>query len=249
MAAADEPKPASVPAVAAAVVSANRTLFIEVAVLRFKPNSAERILRGFKDLSGTLPAVVDTLKSDGAVSILYSGNREIRLEEKGKARFDALETRPVILVGKPGAPVPPVTAYGLSLEISTSAVAAERVGLGWEGSITWSPEIVDSWKGERFLNFLNSATDLAKKATAATGAESKEMNSGVDIGLSFAQLFNPKGGPAENQIYELPVNKTISLSSSRFCNSGELIVNATTAEMGNKEAQTILLLIWPTIHP
>lgn len=246
--AADEPKPAPTSPASVTAASSQRTLFLEVAVVRFKPNSADRILQGFKGLKGALPDVIDTLKPDGTVSILYSGNREIRLQEKGKAKFDALETRPVVLVGKPGAPVPPVTSYGLSLEITTQTVEAERIGLGWEGSVTWSPEIVDSWKGEKFLSFLSSASDLAKKATAVTG-ETKNVNSGADIGLSFAQLFNPKGGPDDSQIYELPVNKTVSLSSSRFCASGDLIVNATTAELGSKEAQTILLLIWPTVQP
>ena len=218
-------------------------------MIRFKPNSAERILRGFKDVNGNLAAAVDSLKTDGAVSILYSGTRDLRLEDKAKTKFDALETKPIVLIGKPGAPIPPVTSYGLALEISAKLVDAGRIGLSWDGSMTWSPDVVDEWKGEKFLSFLGSAAGVAKKASSLTGSEGKEVNSGVDIGLSFAQLFNPKGGPTDSQIYEMPVNKTISLSSSRNCKGGELIVNATTSEMGNKEAQTILLLIWPTINP
>ncbi len=245
--AAEAAKP--VAAVVASAVPTDRTLSLEVAVLRFKPNSAERILRGFKDLGGNLQSVVESLKADGAVNILYLGNRAMRLEDKAKAKFDALETRPIILVGKPGAPTPPLTSYGVALEISTRPIDAERFGLSWEGSITWSPEIVDAWKGEKFLSFISAAAGVAKKASSVAGVESKDVSSGTDIGLSFAQLFNPKGSPTDNQIYELPVNKTVSLSSSRNCRSGELIINATTAEMGNKEAQTILLLVWPTINP
>lgn len=245
--AADEAKPAT-----SSVSSPSgplQTLSLEVAVLRFKPDSADRILRGFKELKGNLAGVIETLKADGSVSILYSGTRDMRLEEKATTKFDALETKPVVLIGKPGAPVPPVTSYGLALEISAKAVEGGRVGLTWDGSMTWSPDVVDEWKGEKFLSFLGSAAGVAKKASSLTGNQSKEINSGVDIGLSFAQLFNPKGGATESQIYEMPVNKTISLSSSRNCKAGELIVNATTSEMGNKEAQTILLLIWPTILP
>ncbi len=246
---ADETKPAVSATPAPSIIAPARTLSLEVAIVRFKPASAERILRGFKGLSGNLVGVVDSLKADGAVSILYSGTRDLRLDEKAKTKFDALETKPIVLIGKPGAPVPPVTSYGLALEISAKGVDAERVGLNWEGSMTWSPDVVDEWKGEKFLSFIGSAAGVAKKASALAGTESKEVNSGVDIGLSFAQLFNPKGGATDSQIYEMPVNKTISLSSSRNCKSGELIVNATTSEMGNKEAQTILLLIWPTILP
>lgn len=225
-----------------------KTISIEVAVVRFKPAKAERILQGFKDLKGNLLTVIDSLKAEGEVSVLYTGNRELRLEEKSKAKFDALETRPVVLVGKSGAPIPPATAYGLSLEITTRSVEPDRFGLGWEGSVSWSPEIVDTWKGEKFLNFLGTAASVAKKA-GALGGDNKAVGAGADIGLGLAQLFNPKGAPTENQIYELPVNKTVSLASSRNCKSGELIVNATTAELGSKEAQTILLLIWPTLNP
>jgi hypothetical protein len=242
----EDAKPATAPP-APATAGPVKTLALEVAVVRFKPVKAERLLVGFKDLSGNLPAVIDHLKMEGAVSVLYTGNREVRLEEKSKAKFDALETRPVVLIGKAGAPIPPVTAYGLTLEVTMRGVEPERFALGWEGSVTWSPEIVDAWKGEKFLNFMSGAANIAQKAGNLTG--DKEVGASADIGLGFAQLFNPKGASLDNQIYELPVNKTVSLTSSRNCKSGDLIVNSTTAEMGSKEAQTILLLIWPTIVP
>lgn len=222
-----------------------RAVTLEVALLRFKPVKAERILRGFKDLKGNLASVVETLRLDGEISILYSASRDLRLEDKAKAKFDALETRPIVIIGKPGAPVPPVTAYGVKLEITAKTGAGERFGLGWEGDICWSPEIVDRWQGEKFLSFAGSAVSALNKA----GVLGKDTSKDADIGLGLAQLFNPKGKVADNEIYELPVNKTVSFSSSRNCQSGDLIINATTAEMGNKEAQTILLLILPTVIP
>jgi hypothetical protein len=246
------PTPASTPVASSvpAVVIAKqpRTLSLEVAVLRFKPAKAERILQGFKNLSGNLNSVVDSLKADGAVSVLYSGSRDIRLEEKCKAKFDALENRPVMIVGKPANGIPPVTAYGLALEISINSIGEDRFGLGWEGNVSWSPEVVDSWKGEKFMSFMTGAASIAKTASSlAGGTDNKTIDSGADIGLGFAKLFNPNGSQADNQIYELPVNKTVTLTCSRNCRSGELIINPTTAEMGSKEAQTILLLTWPTI--
>src|SRR5688572_11552972 len=84
-----------------------KTIGMDVALVRFKPNKPERVLQGFRDLSGNVAGVVETLKKDGVVSVLYFGTREMRLEDKTKAKFDATETRPVVLVGKPGAPVPP----------------------------------------------------------------------------------------------------------------------------------------------
>ncbi|MDB6055754.1 MAG: hypothetical protein JWN25_3277 [Verrucomicrobiales bacterium] len=252
-------KPVATPAAitATAVVAATtqsssfasiKTLALEVSVIRYKPNKPERVLDGFRDLGGNLTMVIDKLKADGEISILYYGTREMRLEDKSKVKFDALETRPVMIVGKPGTPLPPVTSYGLNLEILAKSFEGERFGLSWEGSVMWSPEIVDGRKGEKFLNFISGAATVASKAGALAG-DNKMVSSASDIGLNFAQLFSPKSGPVDAQIYELPVNKTVSFSSSRNCKSGELVVNATTAEMGSKEAQTILLLIWPTLMP
>lgn len=223
----------------------SQSISLDVAVLLFKPAKAERLMRGFKDLKGDLYTVVESLKPDGSVSVLYNATRDLRLEDKARAKFDALETRPIIIIGKPSAPIPPATAYGLKLEITARPGSGNVYGLGWEGEVTWSPEIVERWQGERFLSFASSALGTLKTAGVLGGKDAKTG----DMGLELAQLFNPKGKPTENEIYELPVNKTVSFNSSRNCRDGELIINATTSEMGNKEAQTILLLITPKITP
>jgi len=80
---------------------------------------------------------------------------------------------------------------------------------------------------------LSKAATVASKA-GALGGDSKTVNSATDIGLGFAQLFNPKGAPVDNQIYELPVNKTVSLASSRNCKNGELIVQCNHRRNGEQ---------------
>lgn len=238
------------PAAAAAPVAPPgppRTISLEVSVLRFKPLRAERILEGFRNLNGNLQRVMETLKTEGEVTVLFSGTRDIRFEEKGKAKFDALETRPVLVIGKPTAPIPPATAYGVSLEVTTRLADEGRFGLQWEGNLTWSPEILDKRTGERFMTFATGAASAVKKS-GLLGGDGK-AGAAADIGLGLAEMFTPKGRPTENEIYELPVNKTVAFGSSRICRSGELIVHSTTAEMGNKEAQTVLLLILPTMVP
>ncbi len=224
------------------------TVALDVSVVRFKPLKADRVLQGFKDLTGDLASVIERLQKEGEVSVLYNATREVRLENNNMAKFDALETRPVVIIGHKDAPLPPATSYGVTLEIIARTMDTNRFGLSWTGSVSWSPEIVDRWKGDKFLSFVNTAAGLAKTASTLTG-DSAKVNASADMGLGLAELFNPKGKPTDNEIYELPVNKTISFQSSRNCRSGELLVNSTTAEMGNKEAQTILLLILPTLHP
>ena len=222
-----------------------RSIALEVSVLRFKPLKAERIVQGFKGLGGDLKSVVEALRADGEISVLYSATRDLRLEDKANAKFDALENRPVVIIGKPGVPLPPATQLGVSLKVSARPSTGDQFGLAWDGSITWSPEMLTRWQGEKFLSFAGAAVNTLKTAGVIKGEDSKN----ADIGLGLAQLFNPKGKPMENEIYELPVNKTISLSGSRNCKNAELIINATTAEMGSKEAQTLLLLLVPTLHP
>ena len=232
-------------AAAAAPAAAVRSITMEVSVLRFKPLKAERLLQGFKGLGNDLKSVVEALKNDGEVSILYNATRDLRLDEKVETKFDALETRPIVIIGKPGAPLPPVTQLGVNLKVSTKPADGERFGLSWDGSISWTPEMLTHWQGEKYLSFAGTAVSTLTTAGLIKGDESKN----ADIGLGLAQLFNPKGKPTENEIYELPVNKTIALSGSRNCKSADLIINATTAEMGSKEAQTILLILQPTLNP
>ncbi|MEN9572944.1 MAG: hypothetical protein RL514_799 [Verrucomicrobiota bacterium] len=222
-----------------------RSISVEVSVLRFKPLKAERLVQGFKGLGTDLKSFVEALKNEGEISVLYNATRDLRLEEKAEAKFDALENRPIVIIGKPGAPLPPITQLGVNLKVSTRPADGERFGLAWDGSISWSPEMLTRWQGEKFLSFAGAAVSTLKTAGVIKGDDSKN----ADIGLGLAQLFNPKGKPTENEIYELPVNKTIALSGSRNCKSSDLIVNATTAEMGSKEAQTILLLLQPTVNP
>lgn len=230
---------------AAAPASPVRSISIEVSVLRFKPLKAERLVQGFKGLGTDLKSLVEALKSDGEISVLYNATRDLRLEDKAEAKFDALENRPVIIIGKPGAPLPPVTQLGVNFKVAARPADGERFGLAWEGSISWSPEMLTRWQGEKFLSFAGAAVSTLKTAGVLKGEDGKS----ADFGLGLAQLFNPKGKPTENEIYELPVNKTITLSGSRNCKSADLIINATTAEMGSKEAETILLLLLPTLHP
>lgn len=229
----------------AAPAAAVRSISIEVSVLRFKPLKAERLVQGFRGLGTDLKSLVEALKSDGEISVLYNASRDLRLEDKAEAKFDALENRPVIIIGKPGAPLPPVTQLGVNFKVSARPADGERFGLAWEGSISWSPDMLTRWQGEKFLSFAGAAVSTLKTAGVLKGDDTKN----ADFGLGLAQLFNPKGKPTENEIYELPVNKTITLSGSRNCRSADLIINATTAEMGSKEAETILLLMLPTLHP
>ncbi|MEQ2006340.1 MAG: hypothetical protein ABMA26_06050 [Limisphaerales bacterium] len=233
------------PATAAAPVATVRSISVEVSVLRFKPIKAERLVQGFKGLGTDLKSVVESLKNDGEISVLYNATRDMRIEDKAEAKFDALEIRPVIIIGKAGAPLPPVTQLGVNLKVSTRPADGERFGLVWEGSISWSPEMLTKWQGEKFLSFAGAAVSTLKSGGILKADDTKN----ADIGLGLAQLFNPKGKPTENEIYELPVNKTIALSGSRNCRSADLIINATTAEMGSKEAQTILLVLQPILHP
>ena len=39
--------------------------------------------------------------------------------------------------------LPPAISYGVSLEVTARIPEPEKFGLGWEGSVTWSPEVVE----------------------------------------------------------------------------------------------------------
>ncbi|MBM3879974.1 MAG: hypothetical protein FJ387_09680 [Verrucomicrobia bacterium] len=235
--------PASAPA------GGDQTLELEVSVIRFKPDSKERVLQSFA-LQGSASNVVEQLKGMAkSVDVLYRGTRQVILEDKSKALFDATETRPVVLLGQPGAPVPPATVYGLKLEVSVRPGAGDRFALFWEGSLTWSPELMDRRAAyQNTLQFLGKAASVAQQAGNLTGGDTRtSIHQAADIGLTLAQLFGGEkaGGGA---VYELPVVKVLGLTGSRYCRSGEVIVNTTAAEAGTKEAQSIVVLLHPTLR-
>ena len=157
-----------------------RSVSLEVSVLRFKPIKAERLVQGFKGLGGDLKSVVESLKNDGEVSVLYNATRDLRLEDKVEAKFDALETRPVVIIGKPGIPLPPATQLGVQLKVTSKLADGERFGLAWEGSISWSPEMLSKWQGEKFLSFAGAAVSSLKTAGVIKGDDAK--NADIEIG-------------------------------------------------------------------
>ncbi len=239
------------PSVTSVTNAANVTppnLALELTVIRFKPDSKDQVLQDFK-LEGAASNIVDTLRGLGrSVDVVYRGTRDVVLEPKSLARFDATETRPIILIGKPGAPVPPAAVYGLTLQVTVRPAADDSFVLAWEGSLNWSPDLMDRRSGmQNTFQFLGKTASVAQSASEVLGQTGGVVKGGADIGLTVAELF--KNGNSDSSIYELPVLKTVSFTGSRACRSGQLIVSTTAAEAGVKEPQIIFFLLTPRLRP
>ena len=245
--AAEEPAAAAAPVVPTGSLSM-KSVAIEVTVIRFKPAQAERVMQSF-DFPKGASNVVDFLRPHGSVvDVLYRGSREVLLEPKSHVKFDATESRPVVLVGQPGAPVPPATLFGLTLDVTVIPASQERFGLVWEGSLTWSPDLMDRRKGmANVMSFVGKASAAAQSASKLAGENVAVVNQAADIGLALAQIFQGEK-PGASSIYELPVVKTVQLSSGRYCHSGDMVVISTAAEAGTKEPQIIYLLLEPVLR-
>lgn len=225
-----------------------QNLAIELTVIRFKPATKDQVLQDFK-LAGNSSNIVETLRAIGqSVDVVYRGTRDLVIEPKSAARFDATETRPVVLIGKPGAPIPPATVYGLTLQLTVRPGAVDSFILAWEGSLNWSPELMDRRGGmQNTLQFIGKAANVAQSASEVAGQAGGAVKAGADIGLAVAELF--KSGNVDSSIYELPVLKTVSLSGSRVCHSGQVIVSTTAAEAGVKEPQILFFVLSPLVQP
>ncbi len=225
-----------------------RNLSLELTVIRFKPESKEQVLQDFH-LAGASSNVVETLRTQGrSVDVVYRGIRDLALEPKAMAKFDATETRPVILVGKPGVPVPPAAVYGLTLQVTVRPVGDDSFVLAWEGNLNWSPDLMDRRTGmQNTFQFLGKASAVAQSASQLAGDSGGAVKGGADIGFAVAELF--KGGNADSSIFELPVLKTVGLNGSRACRSGQLIVSTTAAEAGVKEPQILFFVLAPRLEP
>ena len=220
-----------------------RNLSLELTLIRFKPDSKEQVLQDFH-LSGGASNAVETLRKAGrSVDVLYRGTRDIALEPKAAAKFDATETRPVVLVGAPGAPMPPATLYGVTLTVTARPAADDSYVLSWEGSLNWSPELMDRRVGlQNTMQFIGKAASAAQNASQFAGDSQGVVRQAADIGLAVAEMFKPANS-TDSHIFELPVVKTFSLNGSRACRNGQLIVSTTAAEAGVKEPQIIFFLL------
>ncbi len=234
----------SAPAVAAA--SGPATLVLEVTAIRFKPNTKEQVLEEFP-FSGSTSNIIETLSARGrSVDVVYRGVRELIPDEKTKAVFDATETRPVMIVGRSASEAPPATAFGLKLEVTAKGAPEGRFAVFWEGNIVWSPELMDRRVGmQNTLVFVSKAATAAQKVTHQVSSDAS-VQQAADLGLALAQLFGPSDKSATGSIYELPVVKTLGLTGSCYCRSGDLVVLSTSAEAGTKEPQTLFLLVRAT---
>lgn len=234
---------------------APRNLTLHLALLRFQPKDKLDLIRPFKNLlegqvkpaeltAKGMNAVIDGLSSHGIVDVLHRSERAMVLGGEGKAKFDAIEERPFVLIGNKDM-LPPATKFGLSLELTGKPVDSDQFSLAWNGTLKWSPELIDRWSlnTEKFLSFTTGAAKLAQNLTG------KSDQNPLDIGLSVVQLFNPNSSaPAAGQIYELPVVKEIAFQSSRLSKNNELIFNSTVSEVGGRPAQAVVLVILPSLE-
>ncbi|KAB2660593.1 MAG: hypothetical protein DVB31_13825 [Verrucomicrobia bacterium] len=227
---------------------APRNLALELTVIRFKPESKEQVLQDFR-FAGASSNIVDSLRSMGrSVDVVYRGTREMVIEPKSMAKFDATETRPVVLVGKPGVPMPPAAVYGLTLQVTVRPVSDDTFVLAWEGGLNWSPDLMDRRNGmQNTFQFLGKAANLAQSASQLAGESQGAVKSGADIGFAVAEMF--RGGNGDSGIFELPVLKTVALNGSRTCRSGQLVVSTTAAEAGVKEPQILFFVLAPRLEP
>jgi hypothetical protein len=223
-------------------------LALEVTVIRFKPEGKDQLLQEFR-FQGSTSNIVESLRGQGrSVDVVYHGTREVVLEAKSTAKFDATETRPVILVGKPGVPAPPATVYGLTLQVTVRPTAGDTFVLAWEGNLNWSPDLMDRRAGlQNTFQFLGKAANVAQSASQLAGESQGTVKQAADIGLAVAELF--RSGATDNSLYELPVLKTVSLQGSRTCRDGQLIVSTTAAEAGMKEPQILFFVLSPRLQP
>lgn len=233
-----------------------QNLGLHVALLRFAPNDKNNLVKPFKKwFEGAVEAdklrtdglnyVIDVLTGYGVVDVLHRSDRDVVLAPDAKVRFDALEERPVVLLGNKDA-LPPAPKFGLTLEVTTKPVDANKFTLSWAGSLKWSPQLIDRWQfnREQFLSF------AAKGAAVAKTVMDKDHRDPLDIGLKVGELFSGRDtGPAAGQLWELPVVKEVAFTSSRLCHDQELIMNSTVSEVGGRPAQAIILVMLPKLNP
>lgn len=185
---------------------------VHLALIRFRPDKKSELLAATKLKAGNSEAIVAELGKRGAAALLFE-SAETFAEEKPKT-IEKSETAAVVMPGE-SAEFPRVTKVAVKFEL-LCAPRGEASAISWNGTVRWSPELVDR------VGKLGALPALKTNA-------------------HLIRAFAPAGQTAG---FEYPVLKETGFQSSKLLKPGEVAITSTVAESGGQAAEALLLAIW-----
>ena len=166
------------------------SLQLNVSVVRFVPDGKSTAFKG--KLTGTMSfaEIVKALGKEGQVNLLYLGSGNLRWATNELATFRSLERRPAFSLDAAVNQGLTNRQFGMMLRIGAEAATNRQVFLHWDGTFSWSSQLVDLWAGDKYLMFGMRLAKFLKPGMVYT--EYDNPDDAEQSGINLRSLFGKK---------------------------------------------------------
>jgi hypothetical protein len=199
-------------------VAAAAAADVNVAVIRFRPSEKTALLRPLEKTIGaklTPAKLLGAFQKKGDASIVFQTQQKLGADQK--CHVEQLENAKVVLPGQSDA-MPPITRFGIKLDVKADPTAQKRTAVYWTGSVRWSPQLVDA-SGVGGIPLMRGGTNVA-----------------------LIRPFSPLGDRVS--AFEYPTLKENHFDGSSILSEGEIVFSATAAESGGAAPEMVVLCLW-----
>lgn len=219
---------------------------LSVVVIRFLPKGKKARYTEALPTNSSLPQIVEYLGKNGQVNLLFYGERDLTGPTNATVRFNSTERRPAFSLDAATNQSLTNREFGLRMEITAHSTAEQKIQLDWKGNFSWSPNLIDSWAGEKYLLFGMRVAKLIKPGSVySEDDDSDEGGQGINIGGLFKRKpKETKEAKASPDISFITIERRdIELKGRSTVAPGELIVSVTPFPEADPEQPEFIYLI------
>jgi hypothetical protein len=166
------------------------SLQINISVVRFVPDGKSAVFKGKLTSSMSFAEVVKALGKEGQVNLLYLGSGNLRWATNELATFHSLERRPAFSLDSAVNQGLTNRQFGITLRVGAEAAANRQVSMQWDGTFSWSSQLVDLWAGDKYLMFGMRLAKFLKPGMVYT--EYDNPDDAEQSGVNLRSLFGKK---------------------------------------------------------
>ncbi len=223
---------------------------VSVALIHFIPNGKSPVRTDELPTRDGLSGVCKVLAKAGKVNVLYLGTRLAGGQGDGNFLYDSLERRPAFSLLPDGKSSFTNRVFGLALRLRVHSETTDRAQLEWDGTFSWSNDLIKLWAGDKYLTFGMSLAKVLKPGAVFTegGDDDEPEQSGINLRSLFGKK-KKENQPAEEkkEVANASFLDTdfheIKLDGKREVDSQEVAVFSYESIPDKEAAETIYLLI------
>jgi hypothetical protein len=229
---------------AAKALPLDTPVHLTVAVIRFLPQGKAARQPAPIPTNSTMPKIVETLGKRGQVNLLFFGERDLSGPSNAVVRINSTERRPAFSLDADTNQVLTNREFGLHLEISAHNTPDQRLLLDWNGNFSWSPDLMNTWAGEKYLLFGMKVAGLIKPGSVYSDEDDEDAGQGINIGGLFKRKPKKTEAKAPPDLSFLAVERRATDLKGRYVvTCEELIISATPSPNQDPEQPEYIYLV------